>query len=224
MTLGRRLASEFTGTALLLIAVVGSGIMGERLAAGNVAVALLANSLATAGALYALIRILGPVSGAHFNPLVTWFLRKAAGLSHREVAAFCLMQFAGAILGVLAAHLMFDLPLLQESRHVRTGLGQWSGEVIATVGLLLVIAGCVRHASAAVAGSVAAYIGGAYWFTSSTSFANPAVTVARALTDTFAGIRPTDVPGFMAAQIAGMLAAMLLAAWLFGDQPNRPVM
>jgi glycerol uptake facilitator-like aquaporin len=210
-TRGRRLASEALGTALLLAAVVGSGIMAERLAGGNVAIALLANSLATGAALVALIHAFGPVSGAHFNPIVTAALAARRVFPWREVPVYAAAQAAGAVAGVVAAHLMFDLPALGASRQVRTGVAQWSGEVVATFGLLAVVF-LVRKESAAAA--VGGYITAAYWFTSSTSFANPAVTLARAFTDTFAGIRPVDVAGFVAAQGIGAFLAVAGFAWL----------
>jgi len=208
------MAAEFTGTLFLLAAVVGSGIMGERLAGGNVAIALLANSLATGAALVALILTFGSISGAHFNPAVTLadaWLGKTAG---RDAVAYIGAQMAGAIAGVAAAHLMFGEPLLLASTHARHGAAQLFSEFIATFGLLSVIWGCSRARPAAVPYAVGCYIVGAYWFTSSTSFANPAVTLARALTNTFAGIRPADVVGFVVAQLAGALAASLLFLWL----------
>jgi glycerol uptake facilitator-like aquaporin len=210
----RRLAAEFVGTALLLAVVVGSGIMGERLAGGNVAVALLANSLATGGGLVALILAFGAVSGAHFNPVVTGVEaalgRMPAGLALAYVAA----QVSGAIAGVVAAHLMFELAPLFASQHARTGGAQWFAESVATFGLVTVILQCVKHRPEAVPYAVGAYITAAYWFTASTSFANPAVTIARAYTDTFAGIRPADVPAFIAAQAVGGAAAAALHRWL----------
>lgn len=206
--------AEFTGTAILLAAVVGSGIMGQRLCGGNVAVALLANSLATGGVLVCLILALGPISGAHFNPAVSIADALRRGLSASECAYYAASQIAGGVAGVLAAHAMFGLPPVFFSQHIRTGPSQWFAEFVATFGLLLVIWGCVRFKSAFTAFAVAGYIVGAYWFTSSTSFANPAVTIARSLTDTFAGIRPADVPGFIVAQILGAIAATLLFTWL----------
>ena len=214
-SLSRRLTAEGLGTALLLAAVVGSGIMAERLAGGNVAVALLANTLATAATLVALILTFGPVSGAQFNPAVTLWAVAGGALPVLEAVAYVAVQAAGAVAGVLLAHAMFDLPLLQASTHVRTGMPQLISEAVATFGLLLTIAGCVRSRPGAVAAAVGLYIAGAYWFTASTSFANPAVTLARSLTDTFAGIRPVDVPGFVAAQLAGALAATAVTRWLF---------
>jgi glycerol uptake facilitator-like aquaporin len=206
------------GTALLLAVVVGSGIMGERLASGNVAVALLANSLATAGGLYMLITILGPVSGAHFNPVVTLTSWLAGNMSQGRALAYLGSQVLGAVLGVWAAHAMFDLPIMQASQHVRSGVAQWWAEGVATFGLILTIFGGVRHAPQRVPALVACYILAAYWFTASTSFANPAVTLARSLTDTFSGIRPLDVGGFAVAQLAGGLAGYGVSRWLFGPE------
>lgn len=214
MTLAKRTVSEGLGTALLLAAVVGSGIMGERLAGGNVAIALLANTLATGATLVALILSLGPISGAHLNPAVTLASASRGGLTWREVPAYVSAQIAGAFLGVAAAHLMFGERWFRASHHARTGCPQLVSEFVATFGLLSVIWGCTRHRPPVVAFAVGAYITGAYWFTASTSFANPAVTMARAVTDTFAGIRPQDVPGFVAAQLAGAGAATLLFRWL----------
>ena len=202
------------GTALLLAAVVGSGIMGERLAGGNVAVALLANALATGGALVALILTFGPISGAHFNPVVTLADAARGGTAWRHVPPYVAAQLAGAFAGVAAAHVMFALPLFSASAHARAGGAQVFSEFVATFGLLAVIWGCVRTRASAVPFAVAAYITGAYWFTASTSFANPAVTLARAATDTFSGIRPADAPGFIAAQVVGGAAATLLFGWL----------
>ncbi len=215
-TLARRLAAEGLGTALLLAVVVGSGIMGERLAGGNVAMALLANSIATGAGLIALIMTLGPVSGAHFNPVVTLVAALSRELSWRDAVCFIAVQCIAAFAGVALAHAMFELPLFLPSQHVRTGAAQWLSEFAATFGLLMVILGCVRHRVAAIPYVVGAYITAAYWFTSSTSFANPAVTLARAATDTFAGIRPADAPAFIVAQIAGALTAFALMYWLLG--------
>jgi glycerol uptake facilitator-like aquaporin len=214
----RRLAAEFIGTAGLLLAVVGSGIMGERLAGGNVAIALLANSLATGAALVALILSFGEISGAHFNPAVTCSFALQKRFPWRAVPFYVVCQIAGALVGVVVAHVMFGLPALFASRHVRNGAAQVFSEGIATLGLLLVIALVGRARSAVAPFAVAAYIVGAYWFTSSTSFANPAVTVARSLTDTFAGIRPVDVPGFLGGEIAGTIAAVLLIRWLLSEK------
>ena len=218
--LSRRAVSEAVGTALLLATVVGSGIMGERLAGGNVAVALLANTLATGAALVALILTFGPISGAHLNPAVTVAAAFERGLPWREVPYYVAAQALGAVAGVVTANAMFELPAVSLSRHARAGSGQLLSEVVATFGLLSVIWGCSRmRSSLAVAFAVGAYITAAYWFTASTSFANPAVTVARALTDTFAGIRPADVPGFVAAQLVGAAAATGLFRWLVPALP-----
>jgi len=210
----RRVAAEFTGTLFLVAAVVGSGIMGERLAAGNVALALLANTIATGAALVALILAFGPISGAHLNPAVTLADAWQGGIAWRETPAYILAQLAGAIAGVVAAHLMFGLPVLSISTHVRSGPAQLFSEFVATFGLLTVIWGCVRKRPSDVPYAVGAYIASAYWFTASTSFANPAVTIARSITSTFSGIRPADVPGFVAAQFAGAFAATLVFQWL----------
>ena len=214
MTRARRLTAEAVGTALLLAAVVGSGIMGERLAGGNVAIALLANTLATGAMLTALILTFGPISGAHFNPAVTLADATQGGLPWREVPGYIGAQVVGAFIGVAAAHLMFEEPFFSASQRVRTGGGQVFSEFIATFGLLSVIWGCARLRSSAVPFAVGAYITGAYWFTASTSFANPAVTLARSATNTFSGIRPADAPGFIVAQLVGALAATLLFRWL----------
>ena len=216
----RRLAAEFVGTCFLLAAVVGSGVMAERLAGGNVGVALLANTLATGAALVALILTFGPVSGAHFNPAVTLCDAWQGGLGWREVPGYLAAQVSGAFAGVAAAHTMFGLPLFFASRHARAGGAQLFSEFVATFGLLSVIWGCARLRSAAVPFAVAAYITAAYWFTASTSFANPAVTLARAASDTFAGIRPADAPGFVCAQMAGAAAATLLFRWLVPVLPK----
>jgi glycerol uptake facilitator-like aquaporin len=212
--LPRRLVAETIGTAMLLTAVVGSGIMGERLAAGNVAIALLANSIATGGALVAIILTFGHISGAHINPVVTLADAWQGGISWRDVPAYVLAQIAGAFAGVAVAHLMFGLPLFFTSKRVRSGGSQIFSEFVATFGLLALIWGCGRFRSSALPFAVAAYIVGAYWFTASTSFANPAVSLARSFSDTFAGIRPLDVPGFILAQIAGAGAATALFRWL----------
>jgi glycerol uptake facilitator-like aquaporin len=216
----RAFVSELIGTALLLAAVVGSGVMGERLAGGNVAVALLANTLATGAALVALILAFGPVSGAHFNPVVSFADASQGGLTWGRAGAYTLAQFAGALLGVGAADYMFEQPLYAWSRHARVGLPQAFSEGVATFGLLAVIWGCSRRRSAAVPFAVGAYITSAYWFTASTSFANPAVTMARAFTDTFAGIRPADVLPFILAQVAGGALATILFRWLVPALPN----
>jgi glycerol uptake facilitator-like aquaporin len=213
-SLPRRAAAEFIGTTLLLACVVGSGIMGLNLAAGNDAIALLANAGATAGALYMLIVCFGPISGAHFNPVVSLVMHLRGELGPRDFFAYLLAQTVGAVLGVMLAHAMFDLPLLQVGVQARTGASQWLSEGVASFGLLLTILLGVRHRSAAVPVLVAAYIFAAYWFTASTSFANPAVTLARSLTTTFAGIRPEDVGGFVLAQVAGaLLAAAVVKLW-----------
>ena len=212
--LARRAAAEAIGTAMLLAAVVGSGIMGERLAGGNVAIALLANTLATGAALAALILTFGAISGAHFNPAVSLADAWQGGLAWRDVPIYILAQIMGAFAGVVIAHLMFGLPLFSASHHVRAGAAQMFSEFVATFGLLAVIWGCVRFRSQAVPFAVAAYITAAYWFTASTSFANPAVTLARSLSDTFVGIRPVDAPGFIMAQLAGAAAATILFGWL----------
>jgi len=213
-TLMRRIVSEFTGTLLLLAAVVGSGIMGERLAAGNVAIALLANTLATGAALIAIILTFGPISGAHLNPAVTLADAWLGGIAWHETPAYILAQLAGAFAGVTAAHLMFGLSVLSVSTHARSGPAQMFSEFIATFGLIAVIWGCARTRPAAVPFAVGAYITAAYWFTASTSFANPAVTLARCMTNTFSGIRPVDAPGFIVAQFAGAFGATLLFKWL----------
>jgi len=213
--LSRRLFAELLGTAFLLATVVGSGIMGETLAGGNVALALLGNTLPTGAILIVLILIFGPVSGAHFNPAVTLAFALRGEFRWSEIGFYILVQVAGGILGVLAAHAMFDLPLMQISAHARSGPGQWFAEGVATFGLLLTILGCVARAPHAVAYAVGLYITAAYWFTASTSFANPAVTIARALSDTFAGIAPSGVPAFIAAQLVGMVAALAAARQLW---------
>ncbi len=203
-----RLLAEALGSFFLFATVVGSGIMGESLAGGNVAIALLGNTLATAAILFVLITMLGPISGAHFNPAVTLVFALRREISAGEALAYAAVQLAGGILGVWAAHLMFDLPILQFSTHARTGTGQWAGEAIATFGLVLTILATLQARREWVPVSVALYIAAGYWFTSSTSFANPAITVARSLSDTFAGIAPEDVAGFVIAQVAGALAAL----------------
>jgi len=223
MTLARRIVAEAIGTALLLAAVVGSGIMGERLAGGNVAIALLANTLATGVMLVALILTFGPISGAHINPAVTLVEAWRGATAWRTVPGYILAQFVGAVAGVACAHLMFGEAVFTASRHVRSGGGQLFSEFIATFGLVAVIRSCGRFRPSAVPFAVGAYITGAYWFTASTSFANPAVTLARSLTDTFAGIRPVDAPGFIAAQFAGAIAAAALFAWLISDLSDSEV-
>lgn len=211
----RALFAEFLGTLLLLAVVVGSGVMGERLSAGNTAIALIANSLATGCGLYVLITLLGPISGAHFNPAVSAVMCARGALPWRALPAYTAAQLAGGIAGVWLTHAMFALPILQTSTHIRSGGAQWLAEGVATFGLVFTILGGLRHAAAQVPVLVAAYITAAYWFTASTSFANPAVTVARALTDTFAGIHPSGIAGFIAAQLVGAALAALLARALF---------
>jgi glycerol uptake facilitator-like aquaporin len=213
-TTTQRLAAEALGTALLLAAVVGSGIMGERLAAGNVAIALLANSVATGAMLFVLITIFAPLSGAHLNPAVSVVAAFRRDLPWTMCLAYVLAQIVGSVGGVAAAHLMFDLPVMQWSMNQRSGAAQILSECIATFGLILTILAAARFAPARVAAAVASYIVAAYWFAASTSFANPAVTLARSLSDTFAGIRPIDVPIFIAAQLCGAVAAMIVAARL----------
>ena len=214
-SLARRCAAEALGTALLLAAVVGSGIMGERLAGGNAAIVLLANSLATGFVLYVLIVLFADISGSHFNPLVSVVACVDRAITPRAALAYGGAQLVGAILGVTLAHAMFGLALVLPSARLRTGIGQWIAEDVATFGLILVIRGIAKRGVQPVAAAVAAYIAGAYWFTASTSFANPVVTIARALTDTFAGIRPADVAGFVAAQSAGAMLGWLASRVLF---------
>ena len=212
--LPKRAVAEALGTAMLLAAVVGSGIMGERLAAGNVAVALLANTLATGAALVALILTFGPISGAHLNPVVTFASAWQRHTAWGDVPFYVIAQIAGAFGGVAVAHLMFELPLLSVSQHARSGNSQVFSEFVATFGLLMVIWAGVKFRPAVVPFAVAAYITAAYWFTASTSFANPAVTLARSMSDTFTGIRPVDAPGFIAGQLLGAAAATLVFRWL----------
>jgi len=212
--LAQRVCAEFLGTAFLLTAVVGSGIMGERLSGGNVAIALLVNSIATGAALVTLIFALGGISGAHFNPVVTLADSLSGGIARSDIFPYCLAQLAGSVLGTINSHFMFGLPTITLSRHARSGPAQFYAEIVATFGLLSVISGCSRLRPAAIPLTVGTYIAGAYWFTSSTSFANPAVTAARCITDTFAGIRPQDVPGFVLAQFLGGAAALLLFRWM----------
>lgn len=218
--LARRLAAEGVGSFFLFACVIGSGIMAENLSAGNDAVALLGNTLATAAILFVLITILGPISGAHMNPAVSLVAASRRELRWSEAGAYVAAQLAFGVLGAWAAHLMFDLPTLQLSVKARTGLGQWVGEGIATFGLILTILGTVRFRAEWVPATVALYITAAYWFTSSTSFANPAITVARSFTNSFAGIAPHDAPAFIAAQMAGAAAAAFVAHWLF-EMPDR---
>jgi glycerol uptake facilitator-like aquaporin len=214
-SLSRRVVAEFTGTLLLLAAVVGSGIMGDRLAGGNVAIALLANTLATGAALVAIILAFGPISGAHLNPAVTLADAWLGGMQWREAPAYIAAQTAGAFAGVAVAHLMFGQPLLSISTHMRSGPAQAFSEFVATFGLLAVIWGCVRTRPSAVPFAVGAYITAAYWFTASTSFANPAVALARSVTNTFTGISPTDIPAFIAAEFSGAFVATALFRWLY---------
>ena len=220
MSLSRRVVAEFVGTGLLVAAVVGSGIMDERLSGGNVALALLANTIATGAALVALILAFGAVSGAHFNPVVSFADALEHGLPYREAFAYTVAQLAGGIFGTLIAHLMFRLSLISLSQHARSGPAQIFSEFVATFGLLCVIWGCARSRSNAAAFAVGSYIAAAYWFTASTSFANPAVTIARSLSDTFAGVRPADLPYFILAQIAGAGAATILFRWLVPSLPD----
>jgi glycerol uptake facilitator-like aquaporin len=218
--LARKLAAEAVGTAFLLATVVGSGIMGEKLAGGNIAIALLANTIATGSGLVALILTFGPVSGAHFNPAVTIADASQGGLRWSEVPGYLVVQVLGAFVGVAIAHLMFEeRGVFFASQHVRTGLAQWLSEFVATFGLVSIIWGCARRRPGAVPFAVGAYITAAYWFTSSTSFANPAVTLARAASDTFAGIRPHDAPGFIVAQLLGAATATWLFRWLVPALP-----
>jgi glycerol uptake facilitator-like aquaporin len=218
--LARLASAEFIGTALLLATVIGSGVMGERLSQGNIAIALLANTVATGAVLVALILTFGPISGAHFNPAVTLADASQGGVAWRVVPAYLIAQIAGAFAGVACAHIMFSEPVFSASRHAREGFAQLFSEFVATFGLLAVIWGCVRTRSEAVPFAVGAYITAAYWFTSSTSFANPAVTLARSASDTFAGIRPVDVPGFVVAQLLGAVAATALFRWLVPSLPK----
>ena len=220
--LARRAFAEWLGTAFLLAAVVGSGIMAQKLSGGNVALALLCNTIATGAILVTLILAFAPVSGAHFNPAVTLAFAMRGETAWRDAATYVAAQTSGAIVGVWIAHLMFELPLLQLSLTQRSGAGQWLAEAAATFGLLLTIFGVASRTPAAVPYAVGLYITSAYWFTASTSFANPAVTIARSLSDTFAGIAPQGVPAFIAAQLAGALLAVPLASWLWGGAPAQP--
>jgi glycerol uptake facilitator-like aquaporin len=219
--LARRLAAEGVGAFFLFATVIGSGIMAENLSAGNDAVALLGNTLATGAILFVLITMLGPVSGAHMNPAVSLVAAARGELGWRDAGLYALAQIAFGILGAWAAHLMFDLPTLQLAVKARTGLGQWVGEGIATFGLILTIVGTVRHRADWVPASVALYITAAYWFTSSTSFANPAITIARSLSDSFAGIAPTNVPAFIAAQLLGAAVGAIVASQLFPAEAGK---
>src|SRR5215510_274960 len=220
MTFGRKITAEALGTSVLLAAVVGSGIMGERLSNGNVAIALLANTIATSATLIAIILALDGISGAHLNPAVSIAAAIQGYLQWREVPGYVVAQVVGALVGVAAAHGMFGLAMFTASHHSRAGLPQMFSEFVATAGLLSVICGCARTRLRAVPFAVGAYIAGAYWFTASTSFANPAVTIARSMTDTFSGIRPIDVPGFIAAQTTGALLATLLWSWFLHQPPK----
>jgi len=210
----QKLAAEAIGSFFLFVAVIGSGIMAENLAGGNTAMALLANTIATGAILFVLIAMLGPISGAHFNPAVTLAFLIRREISAGMAGAFILVQIVGGAIGAFAAHLMFKLPILQFSTKARAGIDQWTGEFIATFGLVLTILLLIRYRAEAIPAGVALYITSAYWFTSSTSFANPAITLARSLSDTFAGIAPADAPLFIAAQLAGMLVAVVFAGWL----------
>ncbi len=214
----RCLCAEGLGSFFLFATVIGSGIMAENLAGGNVAVALLGNTVATAAMLFVLITMLGPISGAHFNPAVSLVMASRRALSWRNFAVYALVQIGCGVLGAWAAHLMFDLPIIQFATKARTGVGQWTGEFIATFGLILTILGTERHRPAWIPASVALYITAAYWFTSSTSFANPAITIARSLTDSFSGIAPGDAPMFIAAQLAGAMAACWAGGLLFDGE------
>jgi len=220
VNLGRRLVAEALGTAILVATVVGSGIMADRLT-DDVAVSLLGNTIPTGAILFVLITILGPISGAHFNPVVTMVFAVRRELEASAVAPYILAQIVGGIFGTMVAHAMFDLPILQVSETVRTGSAQWFAETVATFGLLLTILGGLRFRVEAVPMLVGLYITAAYWFTASTSFANPAVAIARSMTDTFSGIRPTDLPGFIVAQILGALIGAALAGWLFAERHNE---
>jgi glycerol uptake facilitator-like aquaporin len=220
-SLAQRAVSECLGTAFLLAAVVGSGIMAAKLAGGNNAIALLCNTLPTGAVLVVLILVFGPLSGAHFNPAVTVAFALRGDMPWRIAGLYIVAQVLGGIVGVWVAHLMFDLPVWQLSMTVRGGVGQWLAEAVATFGLLLTIFGCIARKSDATAYAVGLYITAAYWFTSSTSFANPAVTIARSLSDTFAGIAPSGVAAFIVAQLVGMLAAVALCGWLWGKVYDR---
>lgn len=219
-SLSRRLLAEGLGSVLLAATVIGSGIMAQRLADGNAAVALLANTGATVAVLYTLITLLGPVSGAHFNPVVSGVEALRGHLRWRDAGAYTVGQILGCCAGAILAHLMFELPIWQTSTHVRTGAAQWLAESVATFGLLLVVIG--HHRAEAAPGMVACWIGAAYWFTASTSFANPAITLARSLTNTFSGIRPVDAPGFIAAQVIGALVALGVGRLLFTETKPFP--
>src|SRR5688572_22309193 len=219
--LPRRLAAEAVGSFFLFAGVIGSGEMAEALSGGNVAVALLANTTATGAILFVIITMFAPLSGAHFNPAVSGVMAARGALSWSEAATYVAAQLAGGLLAVAAVHLMFDMPTLQYSTKARAGIGQWTGELVATFGLILTIIGVVRHRIEWIAPAVALYIVAAYWFTSSTSFANPAITIIRSLSNSFAGIAPADVPGFIAAQIAGAGLGALVGRWLFEGKQSR---
>ena len=223
MPLSRRLIAEFAGTALLLACVVGSGILGVALSGGNDGLALLANAAATAGVLYMLITVFGPISGAHFNPVVTVAMRLRGEMRTSDALAYVAVQIVAAVTGLMLAHAMFDLPLVQPGTHVRTGAAQWLSEGVACFGLVLTILLGLRYRAQAIPALVASYIFAAYWFTASTSFANPAVTIARALTQTFAGIRPIDIAGFIAAQFAGAAVAVGVVRLLSRESGTQPV-
>lgn len=220
MTMRRAVVAEAIGSFFLFATVVGSGIMAESLAGGNVAIALLGNTMATGAMLFVLIAMLGPVSGAHFNPAVSLVMTIRREISARTCLVYVVAQLVFGIAGVWAAHLMFDLPIIQLSTKIRTGTGQWAGEAIATFGLIFTILGTARHRPEWIPASVAVYITSAYWFTSSTSFANPAITVARSLSDSFAGIAPANIPGFVLAQLFGALLAMVAGHFLFSPQSD----
>lgn len=218
-SLSRRAISEGLGSFFLFASVIGSGVMAEKLAGGNVAVALIANTAATAAMLFVLITILGPISGAHMNPAVSAVAAVRGDIRWIDAVVYCAAQIVFGIGGAWLVHLMFDLPILQVSVHLRTGIGQWVGEAVATCGLILTILGTARHRPSAVPATVALYITAAYWFTSSTSFANPAITVVRSMSNSFAGIAPVDVPGFIVAQLAGAMIGALIGGILFDDVP-----
>ena len=219
--LARRLAAEAIGSFFLFAGVLGSGVMAETLSGGNIVIALLANTIATGAILYVLIAMLGPYSGAHFNPTVTLAFALRREFLWRDVLPYALVQIVGGVLGAFAVHLMFDLPILQLATKAREGTGQLAAEAIASFGLIFTIIVTLRRLPASVPASVALYISAAYWFTSSTSFANPAITLVRSLSDTFAGIAPADVPGFIAGQIVGMLLAVVAGGWLTADPPTN---
>jgi glycerol uptake facilitator-like aquaporin len=216
--MNRQLGSEFIGTLLLVATVVGSGIMAEQLAGGNVALALLGNTIPTGAILVVLILVFAPVSGAHFNPAVTLAFLLRREINIKTALLYWPTQIAGGIVGTLLAHLMFELPLLQASTHLRHGTGQWVAEIVATFGLVTTIFGCIRHRPDAIPYAVGLFITAGYWFTASTSFANPAVTIARCLTDTFSGIAAIDVPGFIIAQLVGAVLAVIFARWMFATE------